>query len=79
MPFRCTKACFIHKVTKNISDILWAMSENEFSTVFRGLFLLYEILMKFIKCIQFKDILQCYSRVIEYFASYWKYFWEITF
>ena len=29
--------------------------------------------------IQFKDVIQCYSEVIEYFAEHWGKYLEITF
>ena len=45
-------------------------SGNVFLIVFHGLLLLYCILMHFVMPIDFKDIIQCYSKVTEYFASY---------
>ena len=45
------------------------MVRNTFSIVFHDLILLYLMLMHFMMHIQFKNIIQRFSKVIEYFAS----------
>ena len=67
------------QVPQKISDILWewAMLENGWIGIFNCLLLLVSITLNFNvqlyyfeMCINFKDIVQRYSTMIEYFAIY---------
>ena len=65
------KTCFVYRVTQKNSDILWSMIGNGKKRYFQlclmiFFFVLYEILMHFGIHIQFKDIIQGYSKVIEF-------------
>ena len=73
MLFRYTKACFVYRIMQIFFiyyELCLKMPGNEFPLLFHNLLIIYLTLMHLVSRIQFSNIMQCYTKLIEYATSY---------